>query len=196
MRYRSKRQLLAATLVLAFAVAGIAVSALAATGDEHDEMTDANIAAIVSVAGKLDIAYGKIAMSKSKNEKVREFADRMVTDHSAVQNAAEKLLKKLGVTPVENDTSRSLAENGEKVKAKLRSLKEAEFDKFYIDNEVAYHELVVNAIENVLIKSARNAELKATLESVLPLFTRHLEHARSIQSEMNGEMGGSHKMGH
>lgn len=196
MKYRSKRQFLAATLVLALAVAGIAVSALGATGDEHDEMTDAKIAAIVSVAGKLDIAYGKIAMSKSKNAKVREFADRMVTDHSAVQKAAEQLLKKLGVTPVENDTSRGLAENGEKVKAKLKSLKGAEFDKFYIDNEVAYHELVVNAVENVLIKNAKNAELKATLESVLPLFTRHLEHARAIQNEMNGGGMGSHKMGH
>lgn len=196
MNYRSKRQFLAGAFALAVAIAGIAGSALAGTDGSGDDMTDANIAAIVSVAGKLDIAYGKIAMSKSKNEKVREFADRMVTDHSAVQNAAEKLLKKLGVTPVENDTSRGLAENGEKVKAKLRSLKGAEFDKFYIDNEVAYHELVVNAVENVLIKNAKNAELKGTLESVLPLFVRHLEHAKAIQSEMNGGGMGSHKMSH
>ncbi|HUF04095.1 MAG TPA: DUF4142 domain-containing protein [Aridibacter sp.] len=196
MKYKPRNQFLAAAFVLAAAIAGIAGSALGANEHSHDEMTDANIAAIVSVAGKLDIAYGKIAKSKSKNAKVREFADRMVTDHSAVQKAAEQLLKKLGVTPVENDTSRGLAENGEKVKAKLRSLKGAEFDRFYIDNEVAYHELVVNAVENVLIKNAKNAELKATLESVLPLFTRHLEHARTIQSEMNGGENGSHKMSH
>lgn len=196
MKYRSKSKFLAALTVFALAVAGIAASAFAASDADHDEMTDANIAAIVSVAGRLDIAYGTIAKSKSSNEKVREFADRMVTDHSAVQKAAVQLLTKLGVTPVENDTSRGLAAEGEKVKAKLRSLEGAEFDKFYIDNEVAYHELVVDAVENILIKNAKNAELKATLETVLPLFERHLEHARAIQSEMNGGKMSSHMMGH
>lgn len=196
MNYISKNRFLTVALLLTAGIAATAGRALTASAAEHDEMTDANIAAIVSVAGKLDIAYGTIAVSKSKNAKIREFAERMITDHSAVQRGAEELLKKLGVTPVENDTSRGLAENGEKVKARLKSLKGAEFDRFYIDNEVAYHELVVNAVENVLIKNAKNAELKATLESVLPLFVRHLEHARMIQKEMNGNESGSHKMSH
>lgn len=155
------------------------------TTDTKNEISDANIAAIVSVAGSLDIAYGKIAMSKSNNKQVREFAERMVNDHSAIQDAAVKLLNKLGVTPAENETSRGLAANGEKIKQKLNSLSGAEFDKFYIDNEVAYHALVVNATENVLIANAKNAELKSTLESVLPLFERHLEHAKMIQASFS-----------
>jgi len=183
-------------------VAAISVSphtrtiATSAAQQRADSINDANIAAIVSVAGGLDIAYGKIAMSKAKDKQVKEFAERMVTDHSAVQKAAGALLGKLGVTPEENETSKGLAANGVKVKERLNKLKGKEFDKYYIDNEVSYHELVVNATENLLIPNAQNADLKSTLVSVLPLFQKHLEHARQVQASY-GKKGamGDHKMG-
>ncbi len=152
---------------------------------ETAAMNDANIAAIVTVADGLDIEYGKIALSKSKNQKVREFAQRMVTDHSAVQKAVEELAAKLNLIPEENDTSRGLASNGVKVIAKLNSLSGKDFDKYYVDNEVAYHDLVVNAVKNLLIPNATNPELKKALEGALPLFQRHLEHARMIQKSIN-----------
>ncbi|MFZ1700529.1 MAG: DUF4142 domain-containing protein [Pyrinomonadaceae bacterium] len=184
-----KKQTYRAALLAAFAIlaslAQLRIAPLSgARAAAVHQPTDANIAAIVSVAGNLDIAYGKIAIAKSKNPKVLEFAKRMVTDHTAIQNGAETLLGKLGVTPEEDHTSQAIAENGEMVKAKLNSLSGAEFDKFYIDNEVEYHEIVVNATAKVLIPNAQNTELKSTLESVLPLFERHLDHARMIQKSM------------
>ena len=155
-------------------------------------ISDANIVAIVSVADGLDIDYGKIALSKSKNKQVREFAQRMVTDHTAVQKGAGELAGKLGVTPEDNETSQGLAEGGVKVKAQLNKLKGKDFDKYYIDNEVSYHALVVNATENMLIPGAQNEELKAMLVSVLPLFKKYLEHAQQIQASFGKK---DHKMG-
>lgn len=148
-------------------------------------VSDANIVAIVTVADGLDIDYGRIALAKSKNKMVREFARQMVTDHTAVQKAVNDLAAKLSLTPAENDTSRGLAENGVKVKEKLNSLSGKEFDKYYIDNEVAYHTLVVGATSDVLIANAKNAELKTALVNTLPLFQRHLEHCQMIQKAFN-----------
>ncbi len=56
----------------------------------HD-LTDANITAIVTVADNLDIDYGKIALSRTKNKMVREFAQLMIIDHTAVQKAVGDL---------------------------------------------------------------------------------------------------------
>lgn len=148
-------------------------------------VSDANIAAIVTVADGLDVDYGKIALKKSKNKQVKEFAQRMVTDHTAVQAAVAALAAKLGLKPEDNETSKGLATGGIDVKAKLNSLKGKAFDKYYIDNEVAYHELVVNATENILIANAQNAELKEALVNTLPLFKRHLEHCQMIQASFN-----------
>ncbi len=154
-------------------------------------INDANIGAIVVAANQIDIDYGKIALSKTKNKEVREFAQRMVTDHGAVQKSVLDLAAKLKLVPEENDISQSLKKNAVEVTAKLKSLKGEAFDKFYIDNEVAYHTQVTDAIEKVLIPNAKNPELKAALEGAQPLFLKHLEHAKQIQAS-GGKMGASH----
>ncbi len=162
-----------------------AIFLFSATTATAQTVSDANIVAIVTVADGLDIDYGKIALKRSKNKQVKEFAQRMITDHEAVQAAVAALAAKLGLTPEENDTSRGLAAGGIDVKAKLNSLKGKAFDKYYIDNEVAYHTLVVGATETVLIANAQNAELKTALVNTLPLFKRHLEHCQMIQASLN-----------
>lgn len=172
-------------IYIGVAISVVAMFLIAAKPATAQTVTDANIAAIVTVADGLDIDYGKIALKKSKNKQVKEFAQRMVTDHAAVQAAVAALAAKFGLTPEENDTSRGLTAGSVEVKAKLNSLKGKAFDKYYIDNEVAYHELVVGATESVLIANAQNAELKAALVNTLPLFKRHLEHCQMIQASFN-----------
>src|SRR5919107_1470450 len=107
-------------------------------------VTDPQIAAIVVAANTVDIEAGKLAQSKTKNRKVKEFADDMVRDHTAVNKAAVDLVTKLCVTPEENDTSRGLTSSGEQTRARLGGLSGKTFDREYVDNEVAYHKLVLD----------------------------------------------------
>ncbi len=150
--------------------------------------SDAEIVGIVLAADQIDIDYGKIALQKSKDKKVREFAQRMVTDHSAVQKSVIELADKLGVKAEDSSTSTGLKSGAADITTKLNSLKGKEFDKFYIDNEVSYHKTVTDAVDAVLIPNAQNAELKSALQGAQPLFLKHLEHARSIQSGEGGSM--------
>lgn len=146
---------------------------------------DAQIAHIVVTANKIDIDAGKLAEHKTKNPEVKKFARQMVTDHTAVNKKATDLAKKLGVTPEDNDTSKSLMKGADENMAKLKKLKGSEFDKEYVDHEVAYHEAVLDAIDKVLIPNAKNAELKALLEKTRPAFEAHLQHAKHIQADLN-----------
>jgi putative membrane protein len=148
--------------------------------------SDTQIVGIVLAADQIDIDYGKIALQKSKDKKVREFAQRMITDHSAVQKSVIELAGKLGVKAEDSSTSTGLKSGAADINTKLNSLKGKEFDKFYIDNEVSYHKTVTDAVDAVLIPNAQNAELKSALQGAQPLFLKHLEHARSIQSGEGG----------
>jgi putative membrane protein len=94
------------------------------------------------------------------------------------------LVTKLNVKPEDNDTSRSLKSSGEETLKKLKGLKGAEFDKAYVDNEVSYHQTVLDAVDKTLIPSAKNAELKDLLVKVRPAFVAHLDHAKHIQSTL------------
>ncbi len=157
-------------------------------------LTDPQIAAIVVAANQVDIDAGKLAAKKSKNAEVKKFAELMVKDHTAVNKSAVDLVTKLKVTPEETDTSKSLTAGGADNRAKLEKLEGAEFDKAYVDNEVAYHEAVINVLKTQLIPSAQNADLKAALTGVQPAFDAHLAHAKQVQASLAG--GGSGAAAH
>ena len=145
---------------------------------------DAQIASIVVTANQVDIEAGQLAKSTSTNADVKEFAQLMITDHTGVNTSAVALVTKLKVTPEDNPTSQSLKSGGEQNVANLKKLKGADFDKAYVDHEVAYHQQVLDAVDKTLIPSAQNAELKALLVKVRPAFVAHLEHAKKIQASL------------
>jgi putative membrane protein len=145
---------------------------------------DAQIAGIVVAANTVDIDAGKFAEKQSKDKEVKQFAKQMVTDHTGVNKQATALVKKLKVKPEESDTSKSLKQGGEENIGKLKGLKGKDFDKAYIDNEVTYHQAVIDALDKTLIPNAKNPELKDLLVKVRPAFVAHLDHAKNIQQSM------------
>ena len=158
--------------------------ALAASGAwaQSAGPNDAQIAAIVVTANQVDIDAGKLAASRSGSKEVKEFAQRMVTDHEGVNKAATELVARLKVKPEVNKTSNSLKQGGEDTLKRLKALKGAEFDRAYVSTEVTYHQTVLDALDKTLIPSANNAELKALLVKVRPAFVAHFEHAKHVQS--------------
>lgn len=145
---------------------------------------DAQIAGIVVAANTVDINAGKAAKSKSHNKEVKEFAQRMITDHSGVNKQATALVTKLHVKPEDSATSKSLKDGGVANLKHLDTLKGEAFDKAYIDNEVTYHQAVLDAIDKTLLPSAQNAELKDLITKVRPAIDAHLQHAQKIQASM------------
>jgi putative membrane protein len=169
---------------LSTAIAAISLLSGAALAQAAAKPTDPQIAHIAYTAGQLDIEAAKQALSKSTNKDVRAFADGMVSDHTTVNDKALGLVKKLKVTPEDNDTSRALTKQAAEKRAELAKLDGAEFDKAYIANEVAYHKTVNGALETTLIPSASNPELKSLLQTGLKVFQGHEQHAETVAAEL------------
>jgi putative membrane protein len=164
----------------------LAASLFLATASAQDKggPSDPQIAGIVVAANQIDIDAGKLAKSRTKNKQVSEFAQGMITDHRAVNQQAGALAKKLGVKPEDSPTSQSLKTGAAENTKNLKGLKGAAFDRAYVDHEVAYHQQVLDAIDKVLIPSAKNAELKNLIVKVRPAIAAHLDHAKMIQSSL------------
>lgn len=165
-------KLATAGLTLAFASA-----TMAAYGANPN---DAEIAHIAYTADQIDIKAAELALQKSKNKEVRDFADNMIYDHKAVNDEALALLKKLNVTHEDNATSKALVKQADAKQAELEKLNGPAFDKAYADNEVAYHKAVNNELETVLIPDASNKELKDLLMTGLKIFQGHEQHAEQV----------------
>src|SRR6476620_5831749 len=161
----------------AIALASLLSSAALAQGAKP---TDPQIAHIAYTAGVIDITAAKQAITKASNKDGKAFAEDMVRDHEAVHKEALDLVKKLKVTPEDNDTSKALSKQAADKLAELGKLKGADFDKAYVNNEVAYHKAVNSALETQLIPSANNAELKNLLQTGLKIFQGHQQHAEQV----------------
>ena len=156
----------------------------AATNNEAaaaTKLTDPEIASVAVTADQIDIDYAAIAKEKSKNADVLQFAATMAKDHQSVNDQAVALATKLGVTPQDNSLTQSLLTGAASTKTMLNSKSGADFDKAYIDNEVAYHKAAIDVVENTLIPNATNEELKGLLQTALPIFKQHLAHAEMVQ---------------
>jgi putative membrane protein len=150
----------------------------------NEKPTDPQIAAIVVAANQVDIDAGKLAQSKTKDPAVKGFAQQMITDHTGVNKSATDLVKKLNVKPEPNDSSKGLIADGQKKQKELKKLNGAEFDKAYVDHEVAYHQSVLDTIDKTLIPNAQNAELKDLITKVRPNIAAHLEHAKQLSASL------------
>ena len=167
-------------LIAASAALCLASGALA----QAAKPTDPQIAHIAYTAGVLDINAAKQALSKASNKEVKAFAQDMVRDHEAVNKQALDLVKKLKVTPEDNDTSKTLSKQAADKLAELNKLKGADYDKAYVANEVAYHKAVNGALETLLIPNASNPELKSLLQTGLKIFQGHQQHAEHVAAAL------------
>ena len=168
------------SFLMAAAIALSCASVSGAFAQGGAKPTDPQIAHIAYTAGQVDIAAAKQALQKTHNPQVKAFADDMVRDHTSVNDQALALCKKLGVTPEDNDTSKSIVKTADAERTKLAAMDGAAFDKAYAENEVSYHHMVNGALENTLIPSASNAELKSLLSTGLKIFKGHEEHAKTL----------------
>ena len=150
-----------------------------------DGPSDPQIAHIAYTAGQLDVSAAKLALAKSKNPAVREFAGTMVRDHEAVNvkalSAGEEARRyargQSGQRVAEQQVSTAIT--------RLKSLDGAAFDRAYAEQEAGYHKAVNAALKDTLIPSADNAELKSLLETGLSLFREHQRHAEHLAADLN-----------
>ena len=156
------------------------IPAAAAAQNPPTDLSDPEVAHVAVTADNIDIDFGKLALSRTKNSEVKNFASMMVRDHTGVNDKAVALAEKLGVTPKDNAVSQSLESGAKTEKAKLDPLKGTDFDRAYIEPEIAYHQAVLDALNQTLIPTTENAELKGLLTQVKPAIEAHLAYAKKI----------------
>lgn len=146
-------------------------------------LTDVNIVALLDEANAGDSAMGKLAATKGTSSAVKEFGRQMERDHHMLREQGQALAKKenLAPQPPSNDT---LVTTTSKMHDNLDAMaKGKDWDKAYIDNEVAAHQSVL-ALLSTAGTAAQDTSLKALIVKVQPLVQAHLTKAQDIQSKL------------
>ena len=158
----------------------LAIMTVTADAKSPAELNDLEIAHVAYTADLIDIRYAYLALAKSKNPAIHKFARTMIRDHSAVNDRALALLKKLKATAQDNFLSQSLNAGSDKLVEEMSQLSGAAFDRRYAENEFAYHKSVNGLVEGTFIPNIEHPEVKALFEEALIIFRAHEKHAEKM----------------
>lgn len=150
-------------------------------------MSDGEIAAFLANANQGEVDLGKLAAKTTKNKDVKHLADMMVKDHTAADKKAKDALAKAKIAPEEGEQARALAETAKTTMDKLKTLEGAEFDRAYVDSQVAMHQQVLDAVDQMLLPNADSADLKQLMTEVRPSLAMHLEHSKKAQASLTAK---------
>jgi putative membrane protein len=148
--------------------------------------SDAQIAAVLDAANNGEIEQARVAAKKSKNARVKHFAQHMIDDHSHAEAKLQATDSKAGITPQDSALSSQLKDGGRQVMTTLGSTTGADFDRAYMDAQVDQHQKVLDAIDR-FIPQAQNADLKSILQECRTKVAGHLRDAKDIQSQLTSK---------
>lgn len=153
---------------------GSAGSAAASSLSQQDrdmikDLAEANLA---------EIQTAQLALSKTQNPRVREYAQKMIDDHSMAQQELQQMAQAKGMTlPQETDLAHKT------VSGALRLLSGETFESQYINRVgVDDHQRTVELLQKAQAQ-ARDTELKALAGRMLPVMQGHLDTARQISQQ-------------
>jgi putative membrane protein len=175
-----------AVLAAAFATtlhAQVATVTNQAAGEVAPVLNDPTIVAIFDAANTADVETGQLAAERGHSQAVRDFGAMLVRDHKTVRQQGRDLAHRLGVTPTPPADDASAKAHAETM-ATLRAKRGAEFDKAFLDHEVAFHQGVIDAVKTTLLPAIQNAELKALVVTVAPAFEAHRVAAANLRQKL------------
>ena len=134
--------------------------------------------------GMTEVELGKIALSKSQDEKVREFAERMIDDHGKANEALTSIAKKKGIpVPTALDTAhKSLVQS-------LNARSGKAFDAAYGEHMDADHTRAIALFQGAITGS--DADLAAFAKRTLPTLEEHKEMAERLSTSRTADSSDS-----
>jgi len=166
--------------IVGFAAAAAALfTAAPASARAQSKLDDPTIVAIFDAANTWDMETSALAEKKGTTKEVRDLGKMFVRDHRMVRQQGRDLAKKLHVTPTPPKDF-AMAKDHAATMKKLRGLSGKAFDKAYLENEVAYHKAVIDAVNTTLLPALKNAEVKDLVTKVAPAFKAHQDAAQNL----------------
>jgi putative membrane protein len=158
--------------------------------ESPDEMfTDTKIAAVASASNQDEIQTSQVAVERAQDAQVKAYAQRMITEHTQLEQQQQQLLQQKGLAPQENALSLQLKRNLQPTLDSLRAKSGHDFDTEYVLHQISAHGTTLKTLDTSLIPQARDAEMKAMLsQRVRPAVAQHLAEAKRLHDALAKHM--------
>jgi len=164
------------------AAMGIAILALQVSADETGkgtakQVSDAEFVRMASAMGLAEVNMAKMALQNATRDDVKQFAKRMIDDHTQHNKELNRIADSKGFTP-----AATMDAAHEAMATRMSRMTGEQFDRQYMMNQVQDHQAAI-ALFNAESKNGRDPALKELATKSLPVLREHLEMARKLAGQ-------------
>lgn len=161
-------------MVLVTALLAPVSASMAAAAD------DAQILGIYIQVNSFDIETALLARAQGNSDALKRLAEQVSADHLGLRQEAQSLALTCNVAPtLPGERNAAMKEHGQAMMS-LSALKGPQFDKAYLEHEVAFHRAAIDAVRTMLLPASRCPALQAHFKAVLPALEKHLAHTEEL----------------
>jgi putative membrane protein len=190
MRSRTATNLFWTAILIVFACAA-ALAQNASTNATQLSSTDRNFMMNAAAGNQSEIAMARLALQQSSNDAVKQYAQKMIDDHTMAGNQLMQVASTKGITlPTEPDAKHKA------LMAKMQGLSGPAFDTMYIKmSGVQDHEKMQKLLQSE-ISGGKDADAKSFASTTLPTVQQHLQMARDLENSLGGKNGSASNSKH
>ena len=163
--------------------AGAVVLALSAGPDPlqaQGSQTEQQFVNQVAAENLMEVRLAQAAQQRGTNPSVKQFAQRMVIDHTSMQKQWMAAAKKNGI-----DFKADMSARHQQQAEQLRTLTGAAFDQTYMGLMVQNHQENVTSFQ-AQRNAGHSADVRQLIEVALPTLQEHLRTAQQIAGQVGG----------
>ncbi len=133
----------------------------------------------------MEIAMARLALSRTKNADVKEYANMMITEHGRMKSEGAELAARLGIVPAPAADDPSATQADGMIEQLQITTDTDAFDRMYINQMVISHQQTIDFL-NRAATTTRNDSLRAFIEKGRPVVQMHLQHAQDMMGKVGG----------
>lgn len=135
--------------------------------------------------GMAEVKMGELAQQRAQNQEVKEFAQRLVSEHQQANTELQQLAQTKGMKfedKVDHKQRRTMS--------RLQKTNGQEFDQKFIEAVVREHKKDIKEFKKQAEKG-KDADIKSWAQQTLPALEKHLQMAQQLQQKVaKGNQGG------
>ena len=135
--------------------------------------------------GNAEVQLGKLAQQKGQSDDVKQFGEKMVTDHTQLGEQMKPIAQQMNITP-----ATTLAPKDKMLYAKLEKLSGADFDREYITAMVKDHQKDLSDFKKEA-SSGKDPQVKQAAQQGSTVISEHLSMIKQIAQKHNVSVGSS-----
>jgi predicted outer membrane protein len=150
-------------------------------------LNNANIVAHLATGDSLEVTLSQLGVDRAQNTAVHDFAQRMVTEHSAHLTMSRQMAAQGNIQPMPSPADTADAAVASRIVSRLSSTPAGpEFDRRLMRAEVMMHQHMLHEL-NAVRPQATGTALEL-IDHTVPVVRQHLADAQTIWRQVGGGM--------